>query len=202
MHLKQEYRFEQIIKKSKFIACAKPIQNEEQARNYIEQIRKEFTDATHVCTAYVCGENNMVQRSSDNKEPAGTAGVPMLEAILNSGIENVCICVVRYFGGVKLGAGGLIRAYSSSATNVLKEADKVITVPFQQYSITYPYDLSGTLENWLRRNTNIKDFMYDEEVTCLFETDKDSIIQDIQNLTSGAITPTFIKEVFREKEIV
>lgn len=202
MHLKQEYRFEQIIKKSKFIACAKPIQNEEQARNYIEQIRKEFTDATHVCTAYVCGENNMIQRSSDNKEPAGTAGVPMLEAILNSGIENVCVCVVRYFGGVKLGAGGLIRAYSSSATNVLKEADKVITVPFQQYSITYPYDLSGTLENWLRRNTNIKDFMYDEEVTCLFETDKDSIIQDIQNLTSGAITPTFIKEVFREKEIV
>ncbi len=201
MHLKQEYRYEQIIKKSKFIACAKPIQNEEQARNYIEQIRKEYTDATHVCTAYVCGENNMIQRSSDNKEPAGTAGVPMLEAILNSDIENVCVCVVRYFGGIKLGAGGLIRAYSSSASNVLKEADKVITVPFQQYSITYPYDLSGTLENWLRRNTVIKDFMYDEEVTCLFETDKDNMIEEIQNLTSGAITPTFIKEVFREKDI-
>lgn len=201
MHLKQEYRYEQIIKKSKFIACAKPIQNEEQARNYIEQIRKEYADATHVCTAYVCGENNMIQRSSDNKEPAGTAGVPMLEAILNSDIENVCVCVVRYFGGVKLGAGGLIRAYSSSASNVLKEADKVITVPFQQYSITYPYDLSGTLEIWLRRNTMIKDFMYDEEVTCLFETDKVNIIEVIQNLTSGVITPTFIKIVFREKDI-
>lgn len=201
MHLKQEYRYEQIIKKSKFIACAKPIQNEEQARNYIEQIRKEYPDATHVCTAYVCGENNMIQRSSDNKEPAGTAGVPMLEAILNANIENVCVCVVRYFGGVKLGAGGLIRAYSSSASGVLKEADKVITVPFQQYSITYPYDLSGTLENWLRRNTMIKDFMYDEKVTCLFETDKENIIEEIQNLTSGAIKPTFIKEVFREKEI-
>ncbi len=202
MHLKKEYRYEQIIKKSKFIACAKPIQNEEQARNYIEQIRKEYPDATHVCTAYVCGENNMIQRSSDNKEPAGTAGVPMLEAILNSDIENVCVCVVRYFGGVKLGAGGLIRAYSSSASTVLKEADKVITVPFQQYSITYPYDLSGTLENWLRRNTIIKDFLYDEKVTCLFETDKENIIQEIQNLTSGAITPTFIKEVLREKEIL
>ncbi len=201
MHLKQEYRYEQIIKKSKFIACANPIQNEEQARNYIEQIRKEYPDATHVCTAYVCGENNMIQRSSDNKEPAGTAGVPMLEAILNADIENVCVCVVRYFGGVKLGAGGLIRAYSSSANGVLKEADKVITVPFQQYSITYPYDLSGTLENWLRRNTMIKDFLYDEKVTCLFETDKENIIEEIQNLTSGAITPTFIKEVFREKEI-
>ncbi len=202
MHLKKEYRYEQIIKKSKFIACAKPIQNEEQARNYIEQIRKEYPDATHVCTAYVYGENNMIQRSSDNKEPAGTAGVPMLEAILNSDIENVCVCVVRYFGGVKLGAGGLIRAYSSSASTVLKEADKVITVPFQQYSITYPYDLSGTLENWLRRNTIIKDFLYDEKVTCLFETDKENIIQEIQNLTSGAITPTFIKEVLREKEIL
>ncbi len=201
MHLKQEYRYEQIIKKSKFIACAKPIQNEEQARNYIEQIRKEYPDATHVCTAYVCGENNMIQRSSDNKEPAGTAGVPMLEAILNADIENVCVCVVRYFDGVKLGAGGLIRAYSSSASGVLKEADKVITVPFQQYSITYPYDLSGTLENWLRRNTIIKDFMYDEKVTCLFETDKENIIEEIQNLTSGAITPTFIKEVLRDKEI-
>ncbi len=201
MHLKKEYRYEQIIKKSKFIACAKPIQNEEQARNYIEQIRKEYPDATHVCTAYVCGENNMIQRSSDNKEPAGTAGVPMLEAILNSDIENVCVCVVRYFGGVKLGAGGLIRAYSSSASTVLKEADKVITVPFQQYSITYPYDLSGTLENWLRRNTIIKDFLYDEKVTCLFETDKENIKQEIQNLTSGAITPTFIKEVLREKEL-
>lgn len=201
MHLKQEYRYEQIIKKSKFIACAKPIQNEEQARNYIEQIRKEYPDATHVCTAYVCGENNMIQRSSDNKEPAGTAGVPMLEAILNADIENVCVCVVRYFGGIKLGAGGLIRAYSSSTSGVLKEADKVITVPFQQYSITYPYDLSGTLENWLRRNTMIKDFLYDEEVTCLFETDKENIIQEIQNLTSGSITPTFIKEVLRDKEI-
>ena len=201
MHLKQEYRYEQIIKKSKFIACAIPIQNEEQARNYIEQIRKEYPDATHVCTAYVCGENNMIQRSSDNKEPAGTAGVPMLEAILNADIENVCVCVVRYFGGIKLGAGGLIRAYSSSTNGVLKEADKVITVPFQQYSITYPYDLSGTLENWLRRNTMIKDFLYDEEVTCLFETDKENIIQEIQNLTSGSITPTFIKEVLRDKEI-
>ena len=201
MHLKQEYRYEQVIKKSRFIACVKPIQTEEEARNYIEEIRKEFNDATHVCTAYVCGDNNMIQRSSDNKEPAGTAGVPMLEAILKSDIENVCACVVRYFGGVKLGAGGLIRAYSSSVSEALKEADKVINVTFHQYSITYPYTLSGTLENWLRRNTIIKDFMYDENVTCLFETESDTIIKDIQNLTSGSITPEYIKDVFREKNI-
>lgn len=201
MHLKQETRYEQTIKKSTFITCLKPIKSEEEARNYIEQIRKEFNDATHVCTAYVVGENNMIQRSSDNKEPAGTAGVPMLEAILKSGIENVCACVVRYFGGIKLGAGGLIRAYSSSVSLALQEAEKTETVIYQQYSITYPYELSGTLENWLRKNTTIKDFLYDENVTCLFETDKQDIEMTIQNMTSGKIKAEYIKDVFHEKSI-
>ena len=201
MHLKQETRYEQTIKKSTFITCLKPIKSEEEARNFIEQIRKEFNDASHVCTAYVVGENNMIQRSSDNKEPAGTAGVPMLEAILKSGVENVCACVVRYFGGIKLGAGGLIRAYSSSVSLALQEAEKTETVIYQQYSITYPYDLSGTLENWLRKNTMVKDFLYDENVTCLFETDTQDIETTIQNMTSGKIKAEYIKDVFHEKSI-
>lgn len=201
MHLKQESRYEQTIKKSTFITCLKPVKSEEEARNYIEEIRKEFNDASHVCTAYVIGENNKIQRSSDNKEPAGCAGVPMLEAILKSGVENVCACVVRYFGGIKLGAGGLIRAYSSSVSLALQEAEKTKTVIFQQYSITYPYDLSGTLENWLRKNTTIKDFLYDENVTCLFETDKPDIETTIQNMTSGKIKAEYIKDVFHEKAI-
>ncbi len=201
MHLKQETRYEQTIKKSTFITCLKPIKSEEEARNFIEQIRKEFNDASHVCTAYVVGENNMIQRSSDNKEPAGTAGVPMLEAILKSGVENVCACVVRYFGGIKLGAGGLIRAYSSSVSLALQEAEKTETVIYQQYSITYPYDLSGTLENWLRKNTTVKDFLYDENVTCLFETDTQDIETTIQNMTSGKIKAEYIKDVFHEKSI-
>ena len=201
MHLKQEYRYEQIIKKSQFIACLKPIHSEDEARNYIEEIRKEFNDANHVCTAYVCGENNMIQRSSDNKEPAGTAGVPMLEAILKSDIQDVCACVVRYFGGIKLGAGCLIRAYSSSVSTALQQADKVVDVIFHQYSITYPYELSGTMENWLRRNTNVVDYMYDEQVTCLFETESKEIETEIQNLTSGKCTAEYIKDVKREKDI-
>ena len=162
MHLKQEYRYEQIIKKSQFIACLKPIHS----------------------------ENNMIQRSSDNKEPAGTAGVPMLEAILKSDIQDVCACVVRYFGGIKLGAGGLIRAYSSSVSTALQQADKVVDVIFHQYSIT-----------WLRRNTNVVDYMYDEQVTCLFETESKEIETEIQNLTSGKCTAEYIKDVKREKDI-
>ena len=143
----------------------------------------------------------MIQQSSDNKEPAGTAGVPMLEAILKSDIQDVCACVVRYFGGIKLGAGGLIRAYSSSVSTALQQADKVVDVIFHQYSITYPYELSGTMENWLRRNTNVVDYMYDEQVTCLFETESKEIETEIQNLTSGKCTAEYIKDVKREKDI-
>lgn len=201
MHLKQEHRYEQVIKKSRFIACIKPIKNEEEARIYIEEIRKEYSDANHVCTAFVCGESNQIQRSSDNKEPAGCAGVPMLEAILHSDVQNVCACVVRYFGGIKLGAGGLIRAYSSSVNECLKQADKTIEVLFQQYTITYPYELSGTLETYLRKHTQIIDFLYDENVTCLFQTEDKAIIETIQNMTSGKATPQFIKDVYQPKDI-
>lgn len=200
MHLKQEYRYEQVIKKSKFIACLKPVKTEEEARNYIESIRKEFNDATHVCTAFIIGKDRTIQRSSDNGEPAGSAGVPMLQALLNSEVDDVCACVVRYFGGIKLGVGGLVRAYSSSVVSALNEADKTIDVVFRQYTITYPYEMSGTLENYLRRNTIIKDFLYTENVTCLFETDRD-ICKDIQNITSGKIQPEYVKDVTVQKDI-
>lgn len=200
MRLKEEYRKEQIIRKSRFIACVKPCHTEEECRNYIASIQKEFHDATHVCTAYMCGENNAIQKSSDNHEPSGTAGVPMLQAIRHSDLNDVCACVVRYFGGIKLGAGGLIRAYSSSVSDALKEAPKTEEVTCQQYSITYPYDLSGTLEGWLRRNTITKDFLYDEKATCLFESDDPDITAKIQSLTGGKATPEFIRTVIREKD--
>lgn len=201
MHLKQETRYEQVIKKSRFICCMKRVKTEEEARDYIEEIRKEFNDASHVCHAYVIGPNNEIQRSSDNKEPAGTAGVPMLEAILNNDMNDMVACVVRYFGGIKLGAGGLIRAYSSSVSEALQQTDKTIDVIFKQYSITYPYELSGTLESWLRNNTSIKDFMYDEKVTCLFETDDLDIEEKIQNLTSGSVSCEYIKDVLHAKDV-
>lgn len=200
MHLKQEYRYEQVIKKSKFIACLKPVKTEEEARSYIESIRREFNDSSHVCTAFIIGKERTIQRSSDNGEPAGSAGVPMLQALLNSEVDDVCACVVRYFGGIKLGVGGLVRAYSSSVATALNEADKTIDVVYHQYTITYPYEMSGSLESYLRRNTIIKDFLYEENVTCLFETDRD-ILKDIQNITSGKILPEYIKDVITEKDL-
>ena len=201
MRLEKEYREETVINKSRFIACVNRALNEEEARAYIEQIRSEYPDASHVCTAYMLGENNMIQRSSDNKEPSGTAGVPMLESIRKSGLSDVVACVVRYFGGVKLGAGGLIRAYSGSVADALAHAPKTETVPLSVWKVTYPYDLSGTLENWLRRNTEIQDLSYGNEVTCTFASEAEDIPETIRNLSKGSTEPVFIETKYIERKV-
>ena len=201
MRLKEEYREETVINKSRFIACVITARTEEEARDYIESIRKEFGDSSHVCHAYMLGENNMIQRSSDNHEPAGTAGVPMLESIRKSGLSDVCACVVRYFGGIKLGAGGLIRAYSGSVADALAHAPKTVEVPLDEWRTTYPYDLSGPVEGWLRRNTNVVDILYDENVTCIFQTERKDIPERIKDLSKGKSVPVFIQTVYREKDI-
>ncbi len=201
MRIKEEYREETVINKSRFIACLLPTRTEEEAREFIDSIRKEFTDATHVCTAYMLGPNQSIQRSSDNHEPAGTAGVPMLEAIKKSGIEDITACVVRYFGGIKLGAGGLIRAYSGSVSNAIAHAKKVEDVVYQKYRIQYPYEMSGSLETWLRRNTEIDEFLYDEKVTCYFLSNNPDITKKIQDITKGRIEPVYLQDVKKETDI-
>ena len=201
MRLLEEFREETVINKSRFIACVERCETEEEARAYIESVRKEFPDATHVCTAYVCGKNNMIQRSSDNKEPSGTAGVPMLESIKKSGLSDVCACVVRYFGGIKLGTGGLIRAYSGAVADALAHAMKTEDVLYDEWRIIYPYELTGTLENWLRRNTEIVSQEYGEKVTCLIQTERKDIPETVRDLSKGSVEPEYIREVVREKLI-
>lgn len=103
-----------IEKKSRFIATVKPVQSEEEASAFIAEIKKKYWNATHNCSAFVVGEHNEIQRSSDDGEPAGTAGHPMLDVLLGEGIHNTAVVVTRYFGGTLLGTGGLVRAYSKS----------------------------------------------------------------------------------------
>lgn len=199
MRIKEEYREEIVIQKSRFIACLKTCRSEEEARSYIEQIRKEFSDASHVCTAFSIGENREIQRSSDNGEPAGTAGVPMLESIKKSDINDVCACVVRYFGGIKLGAGGLIRAYSGSVSDALKHAPKVKDVPVFIYNITYDYSLVGNIESYLRRNGTILDIEYSDKVSVAFSAISTiEVMQDIQNISKGQATVTCVEKTFAE----
>ena len=131
----------------------------------------------------------------------GTGKTTMLEAIRKSGLSSTCACVVRYFGGIKLGAGGLIRAYSGSVTDALAEAKKLDKVPVDVWQITYPYDLSGKLEGWLRRNTENAEFDYSDQVTCLFETREDGIADTIRDLTRGAAEAELVEHTFREVEV-
>lgn len=201
MHIKEEYRKETVIKKSRFIAIVKTTRNEEEARSFIFDIRKEFHDASHVCTAYCIGEHQEIQRSSDNGEPAGTAGVPILEAIKKSGLDDVTCCVVRYFGGIKLGAGGLIRAYGGSATEALSTCAKTEDCSVYVYEIRYPYDMQGTLETWLRKNTTIRDTLYDEAITVLVETEDSNLKEKVMDLTRGAVEPVFLRTAIVEKDI-
>ena len=201
MRLKEEYREETVINKSRFIACLMRTESEEQARTYIEKIRKEFPDATHVCTAFITGENNSIRRSSDDHEPSGTAGVPMLESLIKSGLSDVTACVVRYFGGVKLGAGGLIRAYSGAVSSAAAHAAKTEEISVKKYRVRYPYDLSGTLEGWLRRNTEIIDLQYDEAVTAWILSERDDTEETVRNLSRGTVEAEYVSTVIKEKDL-
>lgn len=202
MRIKEEYREETVIKKSRFIACIKTCKNEDEAREYIETIRNDYKDATHVCTAFICGRNNEIQRSSDNGEPAGTAGVPILESLKKSGVMDICACVVRYYGGIKLGAGGLIRAYSGAASSAIQNAKKVEEVALLIYNITYSYDLVGQVESYLRKNGTIIDTIYDNEVTTAFSCNESLPLQeDIQNISKGTAEIECIEKTYGEVDL-
>ena len=119
--IKEDGQVQEEIKKSRFICHAKRVYSEEEARAFINAIKKEHYKATHNCSAFIVGERSEIKRTSDDGEPSGTAGVPMLGVLENHNLTNVCVVVTRYFGGIKLGAGGLIRAYAGSVALAVKE---------------------------------------------------------------------------------
>ena len=119
--IKEDGQVQEEIKKSRFICHAKRIYSEEEARDFITAIKKEHYKATHNCSACIIGERSEIKRTSDDGEPSGTAGVPMLGVLENHNLTNVCVVVTRYFRGIKLGAGGLIRAYAGSVALAVKE---------------------------------------------------------------------------------
>lgn len=154
------------IKKSKFICHLFRIENEEQAKEYIAKIKKEHYKANHNCSAYMLGENFEIQRSSDDGEPSGTAGVPMLEVLKKNQLQNTLAIVTRYFGGIKLGAGGLIRAYSTSVSEALKEIGIVQGKLQQLLDITIDYHQLGKLQNYLENEQiSIQEINYLEQIT-------------------------------------
>ncbi|MBP2620852.1 YigZ family protein [Streptococcus panodentis] len=123
--IKADGQVEEEIKKSRFICHVKRIYTEEEARNFIAAVKKEHYKASHNCSAFILGPQSDIKRTSDDGEPSGTAGVPMLGVLENQELTNLCVVVTRYFGGIKLGAGGLIRAYAGSVALAIKEIGRV-----------------------------------------------------------------------------
>lgn len=177
------------IKKSRFICHLKRVETEEEAQAFIEEIKKEHWKATHNCSAYTIGMNNEIQRAHDDGEPSGTAGVPMLEIFLKRELKNVVAVVTRYFGGTKLGAGGLIRAYGGAVNDAIDYIGVVERQLQRLIDITVTYSQSGKVENALREaNYAIQDIIYAENITyqCVIPLEsEEKFIEDITNWTSA-----------------
>lgn len=141
--------FEQTIEKSRFIAYSAHVEGEEEARSFLDRVRKQHPLATHVCYAFIADKTGNLQRFSDDGEPSGTAGLPMLEVLKKQKLFEVCVAVVRYFGGIKLGAGGLVRAYSSSVSQTLSVAQKCDYVMCRSLTLQVEYPEYEPLSRFL-----------------------------------------------------
>jgi len=180
---------EEIINKSRFIGYAKPIESEDEAIEFIEMIKKKHKDATHNVPAYLLGENNEIQRYSDDGEPSGTAGIPILDMLKKENIKNAVVVVTRYFGGIKLGTGGLVRAYTNVAKLAVNSALIVEKSLFKEYIVRIDYTLHGKLQNDLLNGDFIlKDTTYDDKVNMFIYTKPDNatyLVNMITELSSG-----------------
>jgi uncharacterized YigZ family protein len=175
-------RDEIIINKSKFIGTAAPVDSKEQAEKFIESIRKEFKDATHNCYAYIIGKNKNIQRYSDDGEPTGTAGMPILNVIDRENLANLAVVVTRYFGGVLLGAGGLARAYTRGCKTALENGIIVEKDLYYDVSFNLDYTFLGKMDNeLLKNNIIVKDKIYSDHVTFKLIV-KDSKINKLCNI--------------------
>lgn len=168
--------YEIVIRGSRFICSLQRVENEEEAKAFIQTIKKEHWKATHNCSAYLIGDRDEIQRAHDDGEPSGTAGVPMLEVLKKNELKYVVAVVTRYFGGTKLGAGGLIRAYSKSVSSTLKEigiVERAMQIPVK---CTVSYSASGKLENNLIQSPyTIIDTLYTDQVTFIIGIPVDNV---------------------------
>ena len=201
--IKEDGQVQEEIKKSRFICHAKRVYSEEEARAFITAIKKEHYKATHNCSAFIIGERSEIKRTSDNGEPSGTAGVPMLGVLENHNLTNVCVVVTRYFGGIKLGAGGLIRAYAGSVALAVKEIG-IVEIKEQagiQIQMSYAqYQEYGNFlkeHNLMELETNFTDQV--ETIIFVDKEDKEDIKSSLIEFFNGKVTLT--DQGLREVEV-
>lgn len=192
--LKEDHMDEFEIKKSRFLCYLHRCNSEEEAKTFINKIKKEHPNARHHCYAFIIGEQNEIQRSNDDGEPAGTAGVPMLECLMKHQMQDIVAVTVRYFGGIKLGAGGLIRAYAKSVSHALESACLTRKQKMFVYTLHFPYHLIGKMDYLFRsHNIEVSDKQYQEDTVYTYLCEQ-PLDDEISEITNGAYLPVFIKE--------
>lgn len=203
--IKEDNQHEVEIKKSRFICFLKRIETEEEAKAFIQQIKKEHWKANHNCSAFVLGDHHEIQRSSDDGEPSGTAGVPMLEVLKKNDLINVCAVVTRYFGGTKLGAGGLIRAYSGSVAQAIVHTGIVEGRLQQEVFVQLDYSNWGKMENFIAsENLAVKDTQFTDRVVvnCMVDEHQvDDFEAQVTDLLNGQVSFTTGEVTYHEQII-
>lgn len=195
-----------IIQKSRFITYLARATTEEQAQTFISELKKKHHDANHNCSAYVIGERNEIQKANDDGEPSGTAGVPMLEVLKKRDLRDTVVVVTRYFGGIKLGGGGLIRAYGSSVSEALNAVGVVERIEHTVVSINVDYTWLGKLENELRASVHPIDqihYLDQVQIDVLVKTaDVPDFLDWMTNMTNGQAELSSGSTRYLERDII
>ena len=201
--IKEDGQVQEEIKKSRFICHAKRVYSEEEARDFITAIKKEHYKATHNCSAFIVGERSEIKRTSDDGEPSGTAGVPMLGVLENHNLTNVCVVVTRYFGGIKLGAGGLIRAYAGSVALAVKEIGIIEIKEQAGIAIQMSYAQYQEYSNFLKEHNLMElETTFTDQIDTIIYVDKEekeNIKAALVEFFNGKVTLT--DQGLREVEV-
>lgn len=191
-----------IISKSRFICYVNRAENEAEALEFIEKIKKTHPGATHNCSCYIIGENNQIQKANDDGEPSGTAGVPMLEVLKKQELQDTVVVVTRYFGGIKLGGGGLIRAYGKSTTEGIAAAQVVERKLHHVMKVAIDYTWLGKVENEVRASHyTLRDIQYAEGVELyvfVLKDEEEAFTEWMTELTNGQANISCIDKQFIE----
>ncbi|RDW99532.1 YigZ family protein [Listeria kieliensis] len=203
--IREEGEHEIVIQKSRFICTIARAYSEEEAQGFIAKIKKEHWNATHNCSAYLIGDRSEFQKASDDGEPSGTAGIPMLEVLKKKNLQNVVVLVTRYFGGIKLGAGGLVRAYGSAVSEACHEIGIVERKLATLISFTISYSQLGKFENVLgQKGYSIADKVFTDVVTLSVFVDQDDIeafLMWMTEVSNGQVHCTLGEKKYYEKDV-
>ena len=200
--VKQRSEAEYTVNRSRFIGRCFPVDSEEAALCLLGDIRKKHWDATHNCFAYRIGDN-AAARFSDDGEPGGTAGKPIMDVLTGRGLTNVLCVVTRYFGGILLGAGGLVRAYSKSAAEAVAKAAVVSYLPGTVLDIPMDYSRYGALEGFIRANAEVRNVAFAQNVVVTVAVEDTNLLKFMKEVTErsdGRCTPVTIGTGYMKKE--